>query len=159
MNQTDTNQTPAPLGALENPYRGCHGTAIAVGRIRASIGTSAGYAMEYGEDPSTTVARHVARGHETVWANAEATVISDPPTRDVPRIRLAAGDHIRIEGRTFKVTLPCLSAGDGDDPRLVDVTPAEVSRDLMPAITVTAERGPRRLQVTGRWPTPTPPDE
>lgn len=152
MNQT-VAQTPA-LGSFENPYRGAHGTAIKVNRIRASIGTSAGYAAEYGEDPASTVAGHIARGHETVWANAEGTVISDPPTQDVPRIQMKVGDHIRIEGRLFKAVGPSLSAGDGDNPRLVDVTPAEVSRDLMPAITVTTERGTRHVQVTGRWPTP-----
>jgi hypothetical protein len=53
-----------------------------------SFGTISGYAAKYGETHLATdrIAKAVRLGHNVVWLNAQATVISDPPS---PREEIA----------------------------------------------------------------------
>lgn len=145
-------------GSFDRPRTAHHNTYLQIEGMRwgrAYIGTAAGYAMEYGEDPVQAVRRAIVSKFETVWCSAEAAVISASPLPEQVRLKVAIGDHLRIEGRIFRLDKPGYM--DGDNPRLVDVTPPEVAALLSPACTVRHSLGPRRPELTGSWPSNTQP--
>jgi hypothetical protein len=78
------------------------GDVVTVEGLRGTftVGTISGYAAKYREEhkASDRIEAAVRRGHKVVWLNADATVISDPPT---PRPEIDAvlrdGEVVRVE--------------------------------------------------------------
>jgi len=79
------------------------GDVVAVAGLRGTftVGTISGYAAKYREEykASDRIEAAVRRGHNVVWLNANATVISDPPTLpDEVKYQLQDGEVVLIKG-------------------------------------------------------------
>jgi hypothetical protein len=68
-----------------------------------SFGTVSGYARQYNENEGVAAERlekAVRLGHNVVWLNAQATIISDPPTMpDEVDVELQDGEVVFVDSR------------------------------------------------------------
>lgn len=66
-------------------------------------GSAASYALEYNDCPIAAYSDCVAKGHETHWINACASVISSSPAAQKDVIGVKPGDRVLFEGRIFEI--------------------------------------------------------
>lgn len=68
-----------------------------------TLGSVAGYAADYNEDPTAAVERARARGEELYWANQNSTMLTawDRPQEVLPMVQY--GEVIRFAGKQFRV--------------------------------------------------------
>ncbi len=66
-----------------------------------TLGSVAGYAADYNEDPTAAVEQARARGEELYWANQNSTMLTawDRPQETFPMVQY--GDVIRFAGKQF----------------------------------------------------------
>ena len=104
---TTTTATEAPATKVKH---GDH-LVIALPRFRGGeqdnefqVGTVASYALECGDDPIAAIDRERRIGGPLHFAFNIGVTISAHHTEPIPTTRVALGDLIRLEGRTFRVT-------------------------------------------------------
>jgi hypothetical protein len=81
---------------------------------KITVGTSRGYAAQYNEDPEEAHNRTLRNGHQTAWANQEASALtSDYPGKHealdaaakatAEALEIRDGELVLIEGEIFRV--------------------------------------------------------
>jgi hypothetical protein len=87
-----------------------HNDLIIVNGRKGTVGTAAGYALQYNENATEAVERALAAGHDIFWANQEPAVLSGDPgyyeaqaKKWAQAVTLENGEVVSIEGIEARV--------------------------------------------------------
>jgi len=68
-----------------------------------TVGSVAGYAEEYKEDPQPAIDRALRLGHKLYYAFNEGVMISAHPLERPERLELSIGDLVEFDGNIFRI--------------------------------------------------------